>query len=31
MAHLSVTMMGQMHFRLATRFAPYLGDGIARI
>jgi outer membrane protein W len=27
----SVTVMGQMHFRRATRFAPYLGAGIARI
>jgi outer membrane protein W len=27
----SVTVMGQMHFRRTTRFAPYLGAGIARI
>jgi outer membrane protein W len=27
----SVTVMGQLHFRRATRFAPYLGAGVARV
>ena len=26
----SVTAMGQLHFRRATRFAPYIGAGVAR-
>ena len=27
----SITAMGQLHFRRATRFAPYLGAGLARV
>ncbi len=27
----SITAMGQMHFRRATRFAPYIGAGVARV
>lgn len=27
----SITAMGQLHFRRATRFAPYIAGGIARI
>src|SRR5688500_480104 len=27
----SVTAMGQLHFRRAARFAPYVGAGVARV